>query len=135
MTPLHGIACFYDVGFGARAVSRKMPIYFIYFPSFYTSSFYTYIFLVFLYIFSSYTWEICKVSSPLIHLEFTPALPQIQIMLITNHDPYMEMPSVPRIANLETLYRKSRNSQFTNPESLSRSQISFKIWKFLFNYC
>ena len=30
------------------------------------------------------------------------ALPQIQIMLITNHDdPYMEMPSVPRIANLE----------------------------------
>ena len=30
MTPLHGIACFYDVGFGARAVSRKTPIYFIY---------------------------------------------------------------------------------------------------------
>ena len=29
MTPLHGIACFYDVGFGARAVSRKTPIYFI----------------------------------------------------------------------------------------------------------
>ena len=27
---LHGIACFYDVGFGARAVSRKTPIYFIY---------------------------------------------------------------------------------------------------------
>ena len=27
--PLHGIACFYDVGFGARAVSRKTPIYFI----------------------------------------------------------------------------------------------------------
>ena len=25
MTPLHGIACFYDVGFGARAVSRKTP--------------------------------------------------------------------------------------------------------------
>ena len=31
MTPLHGIACFYDVGFGARAVSRKTPIYFILF--------------------------------------------------------------------------------------------------------
>ena len=31
MTPLHGIACFYDVGFGARAVSRKTPIYFIYY--------------------------------------------------------------------------------------------------------
>ena len=31
MTPLPGIACFYDVGFGARAVSRKTPIYFIYF--------------------------------------------------------------------------------------------------------
>ena len=31
MTPLHGIACFYDVGFGARAVSRKTPIYFMYF--------------------------------------------------------------------------------------------------------
>ena len=30
MTPLHGIACFYDVGFGARAVSRKTPIYFIF---------------------------------------------------------------------------------------------------------
>ena len=29
MTPLHGIACFYDVGFGARAVSRKTPIYFM----------------------------------------------------------------------------------------------------------
>ena len=29
MTPLHGIACFYDVGFGARAVSRKTPIFFI----------------------------------------------------------------------------------------------------------
>ena len=29
MTPLHGIACFYDDGFGARAVSRKTPIYFI----------------------------------------------------------------------------------------------------------
>ena len=29
MTPLLGIACFYDVGFGARAVSRKTPIYFI----------------------------------------------------------------------------------------------------------
>ena len=29
MTPLHGIACFYNVGFGARAVSRKTPIYFI----------------------------------------------------------------------------------------------------------
>ena len=29
MTPLHVIACFYDVGFGARAVSRKTPIYFI----------------------------------------------------------------------------------------------------------
>ena len=29
MTPLHGIACFYYVGFGARAVSRKTPIYFI----------------------------------------------------------------------------------------------------------
>ena len=29
MTPLHGIACFCDVGFGARAVSRKTPIYFI----------------------------------------------------------------------------------------------------------
>ena len=29
MTPLHGIACFYDVGFGARAVSSKTPIYFI----------------------------------------------------------------------------------------------------------
>ena len=29
MTPLHCIACFYDVGFGARAVSRKTPIYFI----------------------------------------------------------------------------------------------------------
>ena len=28
MTPLHGIACFYDVGFGARAVSGKTPIYF-----------------------------------------------------------------------------------------------------------
>ena len=26
---LHGIACFYDVGFGAWAVSRKTPIYFI----------------------------------------------------------------------------------------------------------
>ena len=33
MTPLHGIACFYDVGFGARAVSRKTPIYFIDFHS------------------------------------------------------------------------------------------------------
>ena len=31
MTPLHGIACFYDVGFGVRAVSRKTPIYFIIF--------------------------------------------------------------------------------------------------------
>ena len=31
MTPLHGIASFDDVGFGARAVSRKTPIYFIYF--------------------------------------------------------------------------------------------------------
>ena len=30
MTPLLGIACFYDVGFGARAVSRKTPIYFIF---------------------------------------------------------------------------------------------------------
>ena len=78
--------------------------------------------------FPSYTWEICKVSSPLIHLEFTPPLPQIQIMLITNHDPYMEMPSVPRIANLETLHRKSRNSQFTNPETLSKNQKSFEIW-------
>ena len=29
MTPLHDIACFYDVGFGAWAVSRKTPIYFI----------------------------------------------------------------------------------------------------------
>ena len=29
MTPLHGIACFYDFGFGARAVSRKTPIYFM----------------------------------------------------------------------------------------------------------
>ena len=29
MTPSHGIACFYDVGFGARAVSCKTPIYFI----------------------------------------------------------------------------------------------------------
>ena len=29
MIPLHGIACFYDVGFGARAVSRKTPIYFM----------------------------------------------------------------------------------------------------------
>ena len=29
MTPLHGIACFYDVGFGTRAVSRKTPIYFM----------------------------------------------------------------------------------------------------------
>ena len=29
MTPLHGIACFYDVGFGAQAVSRNMPIYFM----------------------------------------------------------------------------------------------------------
>ena len=29
MTPLHGIACFYDDGFGARAVSCKTPIYFI----------------------------------------------------------------------------------------------------------
>ena len=29
MTPLHGIACFYDVGFDARAGSRKTPIYFI----------------------------------------------------------------------------------------------------------
>ena len=29
MTPLYGIASFYDVGFGARAVSRKTPIYFI----------------------------------------------------------------------------------------------------------
>ena len=29
MTPLYGIACFYDVCFGARAVSRKTPIYFI----------------------------------------------------------------------------------------------------------
>ena len=29
MTPLHGIASFYDVGFGARAVSRKTPIYFM----------------------------------------------------------------------------------------------------------
>ena len=29
MTPLHGIACFYDVGFGARAVSRKTSISFI----------------------------------------------------------------------------------------------------------
>ena len=29
MTPLHGIACFCDIGFGARAVSRKTPIYFI----------------------------------------------------------------------------------------------------------
>ena len=28
MTPLHGIACFCDIGFGARAVSRKTPIYF-----------------------------------------------------------------------------------------------------------
>ena len=27
--PFHGIACFCDVGFGARAVSRKTPIYFI----------------------------------------------------------------------------------------------------------
>ena len=32
MTPLHGIACFYDVGFGARAVSRKTPIYFMLYP-------------------------------------------------------------------------------------------------------
>ena len=31
MTLLHGIACFYDVGFGARAVSRKTPIYFFFF--------------------------------------------------------------------------------------------------------
>ena len=31
MTPLHGIACFCDIGFGARAVSRKTPIYFIVF--------------------------------------------------------------------------------------------------------
>ena len=30
MTPLHGIACFYHVGFDARAVSRKTPIFFIY---------------------------------------------------------------------------------------------------------
>ena len=29
MTPLHGIACFCDIGFGARAVSRKTPIFFI----------------------------------------------------------------------------------------------------------
>ena len=29
MTPLHGIACFCDIGFGARAVSRKTPIYFM----------------------------------------------------------------------------------------------------------
>ena len=29
MTPLHGITCFYHVGFGARAVSPKTPIYFI----------------------------------------------------------------------------------------------------------
>ena len=26
---LHGIACFCDIGFGARAVSRKTPIYFM----------------------------------------------------------------------------------------------------------
>ena len=29
MTPLYGIACFCDIGFGARAVSRKTPIFFI----------------------------------------------------------------------------------------------------------
>ena len=29
MTPLHGIACFCDIGFGARTVSRKTPVYFI----------------------------------------------------------------------------------------------------------
>ena len=29
MTPLHGIACFCDIGFGARAVSRKTPIFFL----------------------------------------------------------------------------------------------------------
>ena len=29
MIPLHGIACFCDIGFGARAVSRKTPIFFI----------------------------------------------------------------------------------------------------------
>ncbi len=29
MTLLHGIVCFYDVGFGVRAVSRKTPIYFM----------------------------------------------------------------------------------------------------------
>ena len=34
MTPLHGIACFYDVGFGVWAVSRKTPIYFIISPKF-----------------------------------------------------------------------------------------------------
>ena len=33
MTPLHGIACFYNVGFGARAVSRKTSIYFIFYLS------------------------------------------------------------------------------------------------------
>ena len=49
-------------------------------------------------------------------------------MLITNHDPYMEMLSVPRIANLETLHRKSRNSQFTNPETLSKNQKSFDVY-------
>ena len=40
----------------------------------------------------------------------------------------MEMLSVPRIANLETLHRKSWNSQFTNPEMLSRNQKSFEMW-------
>ena len=35
MTPSHSIACFYDVGFGARAVSRKTPIYFIFCPRFF----------------------------------------------------------------------------------------------------
>ena len=29
MISYDSIACFYDVGFGARAVSRKTPIYFI----------------------------------------------------------------------------------------------------------
>ena len=33
MTPLHGIACFCDIGFGARAVSRKTPIFFILFDT------------------------------------------------------------------------------------------------------
>ena len=41
MTPLHGIAYFYDVGFGARAVSRKTPIYFIFILNILKGKFFT----------------------------------------------------------------------------------------------